>query len=118
MIISPNYPDFYPKDYDCEWQITYSKGYQIYLTFTYFDLVRTDNCRGDYVLFEEATGVKEDERYCGYIVRKYPLVSKLNTMVVKFHTDSLHASRGFVLSYMVDGTGMMFLFLSSLSLID
>lgn len=104
-IMSPNYPDFYPRDFDCEWHIVYNEGYQIYLTFTYFDLVSTDKCTGDYVIFKGAKGNKEDQRYCGYIVRKKPLVSKLNAMVVKFHTDSLQASRGFVLSYVVDGTG-------------
>lgn len=115
-IMSPNYPDFYPKDYDCEWHITYAVGYQINLTFTYFDLVHTIKCTGDYVVLNGAIGDKEDseQRHCGYIVRRDPLVSKLNTMVVKFHTDSSQVSRGFVLDYKVDGTGRLLKYCSSI----
>ena len=105
--MSPNYPDFYPKNYDCHWEISYKSGYQIYLTMTYFDLVYTPKCSGDFVEIKGLTGEKEDEpeRFCAYIVKKYPLVSKENKMVIKFHSDSQDASRGFELRYKADGTG-------------
>jgi len=106
-IMSPNYPDFYPKNYNCQWQISIAVGYQIYLTFTYFDLVHTPKCSGDHVAISGVSGGKDGnpERHCGYLVKRYPLVSKMNEMVITFQSDGQDSSRGFVLDYKVDGTG-------------
>ncbi|KAK3746278.1 hypothetical protein QZH41_016541, partial [Actinostola sp. cb2023] len=106
-IMSPNYPDFYPKNYNCQWQISIAVGYQIYLAFTYFDLVHTPKCSGDYVAISGVSGGKDGhpERHCGYLVKRYPLVSKMNQMVITFQSDGQDSSRGFVLDYNVDGTG-------------
>ncbi|XP_048582610.1 dorsal-ventral patterning tolloid-like protein 1 [Nematostella vectensis] len=56
IVESPNYPDFYPKGYDCSWLISYELGYQIYVTFTYFELDYSAHCSGDNLEFLDGFG--------------------------------------------------------------
>ena len=37
-ISSPNYPESYPNDADCQWHIIVDDGYVIQLTFPEFDV--------------------------------------------------------------------------------
>ncbi|XP_032223621.2 bone morphogenetic protein 1 [Nematostella vectensis] len=107
IVESPNYPDFYPKGYDCSWLISYELGYQIYVTFTYFELDYSAHCSGDYLEFLDGFGVNATPRgkYCGYLVTREQVVSTGHQMAVRFHSDEAGGnSRGFVLSYTVDGT--------------
>lgn len=49
VIHSPNYPNNYPNNQDCEWLIQVDRNHLVNLTFTDFDLERTGNCTDDYV---------------------------------------------------------------------
>lgn len=62
---------------------------------------------GDYVEILDSTMENATSRgkFCGYMVKRYPLVSTKNKLLIKFHTDDERASRGFVFTYEVDGTG-------------
>ena len=49
VITSPNFPQDYPANKKCEWNITAPRGKQITLSFTDFVLEDHDSCQFDYV---------------------------------------------------------------------
>ncbi|XP_017783006.1 PREDICTED: cubilin-like [Nicrophorus vespilloides] len=53
---SPNYPDNYPVDIQCEWILKTSPGNRIMVAFTEFALAPSDNCNEDYVEIREIDG--------------------------------------------------------------
>ena len=48
-IHSPNYPQNYPHNQNCEWLLAVDQNYVVNLTFTNFDVENTKNCSDDYV---------------------------------------------------------------------
>ena len=57
MITSPNYPQDYPLNMDCVWQITVDHRRQVVLTFSDFRLQYTYGCRFDYLAVSTACTV-------------------------------------------------------------
>ena len=49
-IISPNYPNNYGHNTDCEWLITVEERHSIVLTFVDFDVEGAADCSYDYVV--------------------------------------------------------------------
>jgi len=50
LIHSPNHPDFYPHNINCEWNITVAEFQTVKITFKDFDIEVHDTCLYDYVV--------------------------------------------------------------------
>ena len=49
-IFSPNYPETYPHNTNCEWNITVAEYQTVQITFKEFDLEDSANCTYDYIM--------------------------------------------------------------------
>ncbi|KAG1938829.1 ST14 transmembrane serine protease matriptase a isoform X2 [Pimephales promelas] len=83
---SPNFPNYYPPNTTCHWDITVPVGKFIKLKFPKF-MVSTESC-SDYV---EIAG----KRLCGQKPANHMVTGNSNTMTVVFHSDSSYVDRGF-----------------------
>lgn len=100
MISSPNYPEFYPSNEDCNMTIVTEES-PIKLNFEAFDVGSAD-CSNDYVFIR---GGEESKKYCGKRTLA-PYVSKGNKMFIRFYSSSHPGPTkpGFVATY-TSGTG-------------
>ncbi|XP_064410135.1 cubilin [Latimeria chalumnae] len=63
---SPNYPDPYPPNIECVWNLVSSPGSQVLLSFIAFQLQNSQNCASDYLEIHEGTPTGQlVGRYCG-----------------------------------------------------
>ncbi|XP_068699575.1 mannan-binding lectin serine protease 2-like [Montipora foliosa] len=93
VIQSPNFPDPYPDNLHCVWNITVPKGYRINITFTILDLEYFFMCDYDWISFR--SGNSTYGKFCGSMRttskhRKLPSkysVSPTNECVFTFHSD-------------------------------
>ncbi|XP_057290630.1 A disintegrin and metalloproteinase with thrombospondin motifs 6-like [Hydractinia symbiolongicarpus] len=95
LISSPNYPEYYPPNEDCNITIT-TEEKPIKITFHAFD-VGSDDCSTDFVYLTDG---QENKKYCG---QKIPpsYTSKQNPITVRFVSTN-HAATlkpGFVATY-------------------
>ncbi|XP_069688891.1 cubilin [Periplaneta americana] len=99
-IQSPNHPDRYRENLDCEWHIQLPVGERIRLTFLTFSLEDSPRCLYDFVALK--TGIGEDAeivgRYCGSRM-PVPYTSIGNELVVHFSTDWSYNAEGFRIKY-------------------
>ncbi|XP_050313173.1 cubilin-like isoform X2 [Anthonomus grandis grandis] len=116
VIESPNFPNDYPQDQDCLWEIHVDKGNKINMTFSNFALERSTTlasgqCRYDYVEIEYATETDSEtpqwekfDRYCG---DKNPGLITINSNMARVHfvSDSLLMGTGFRLEWALFGCG-------------
>ncbi|XP_048237900.1 cubilin-like isoform X1 [Haliotis rufescens] len=103
VVTSPNYPNNYPHQRECEWTITVPSGNQILLNFTDFAMEYHPNCNFDYVEIRNGgySTSPLSGRYCGSSTPP-SIVSHSNQMYIKFKSDASFSARGFMISY--DGT--------------
>ncbi|KAL0972693.1 hypothetical protein UPYG_G00193570 [Umbra pygmaea] len=92
---TPNYPNYYPPNTNCEWNIQVPDGKLVKVQFITFLLKEpgqnnTKDCKKDYVEIN-------NNRYCGEL----PPISTSNTnsMKVFFNSDSSYVDRGFTAKY-------------------
>jgi cubilin len=56
VVSSPNYPNDYPNDAACTWEIAVEEGKRIRLKFNYFHLEASVGCDKDYLeIYDGAT---------------------------------------------------------------
>lgn len=48
-IYSPNYPNDYPSNASCKWEVTVPQGFQVRLTFERMDIAPSADCTLDYL---------------------------------------------------------------------
>jgi hypothetical protein len=92
-IKSPNYPSNYPNSKDQSYPIKVATGSRIKLTFVDFAVEDDDQCSYDYVQVLDSDGSQLIKK-CGS-TKPGNVVSKGNTMTVKFHSDSAVPAKGF-----------------------
>ncbi|KAM3913712.1 tolloid-like protein 2 [Leptodactylus fuscus] len=96
QIQSPNYPDDYRPDRQCEWTITVSEGFVVGLSFQTFEFEAHDNCLYDHLQIRD--GPSEDSpligQFCGY-EKPDDIKSTSNTLWIKFFSDSSVNKAGF-----------------------
>lgn len=113
-IESPNFPNNYPSNFNCEWMIEGLRGSQIYVEFTHFDLEasseylsspdeRTVRCNYDYVeiVQYEKNETVGSEKYCNK--KPDPFTSSGNSILVRFASDSSTQATGFRFEWSVEG---------------
>ncbi|EDV28197.1 uncharacterized protein TRIADDRAFT_53561 [Trichoplax adhaerens] len=102
LIQSLNYPNAYPTNKLCNWQITAPAGVRINLKFNAFDVRGSSNgCFGDYVeIFDGPTiGTPRLGIYCDGNAPNSPIVSSGNSVWIRFNSDRVNTGTGFELEY-------------------
>lgn len=96
-IQSPRFPENYGPDAKCEWIISVPKGYQVALTFHYFNLETHKDCVYDRVEIYEGSLAERSaliSRLCGQ-QNAESVVSVGNTVLLRFTSDSSVQKSGF-----------------------
>ncbi|ESO84884.1 hypothetical protein LOTGIDRAFT_236092 [Lottia gigantea] len=99
-LTSPNYPDEYRPNKECEWKITVPEKYSVALKFQSFEIENHDNCVYDYL---EVRDGHEDSspligKFCGYKIPE-DIKSTGNKLYVKFVSDGSVQKAGFAASF-------------------
>jgi len=95
-IYSPNYPNNYPTNTQCQWTIIVQQGHNVQINFTDFDMESHSSCRYDYLQIIDGYGVNATElaRGCGTTSPGF-IQSTGNVMIIKFRSDASLTRRGF-----------------------
>lgn len=101
---SPSYPDTYPPEKLCKWQIVAPEQYRITINFTHFELEgNNQDCEYDSVEVQSSLQPEAVSHYvfCG---TKLPpsITSESNTLVITFRSDNTVQKRGFSVYYFTD----------------
>ncbi|XP_065171165.1 protein tolkin-like [Atheta coriaria] len=102
-ITSPSFPDLYPANKSCTWEIVAPPQYRITLNFTSFDLegneLQQQQC--DYDRVDVLSKNRNHGPFCG--PTKPPLItSESNTLRITFNSDSSVQKRGFAAVFSAD----------------
>ncbi|CAI9720654.1 Hypothetical predicted protein [Octopus vulgaris] len=97
-IMSPKYPNSYPPNKECTWELRVPNGYRLNLSFVPpFDLEHSEGCVNDYVKLEVPTfnNTQNTSKYCSNIV---PDTSSFFTsiMTITFRSNSDISGSGFL----------------------
>jgi tolkin protein len=101
---SPSFPDQYPPNKNCIWQIVAPVQYRITINFTHFDLEgNNQDCEYDFV--ELRSSIDDDSKvhgtFCGSVVPQ-PITSDGNTLRITFTTDNTVQKSGFSAVFFTD----------------
>lgn len=111
VLESPNFPNKYEHNLNCSWKIEAPLGNKINLTFSHFDMEGTNaqnRCVYDYLEVREGeddASNTELARLCSSDTLPPNIHSSQHQVFVKFVTDTMVASNGFRLEWLVDGCG-------------
>ncbi|XP_054258423.1 tolloid-like protein 2 [Macrosteles quadrilineatus] len=85
----------------CEWRITATHGEMIVLNITDLDILKSDNCRTDYIEIRDGYWHKSPllGRYCGSGRIYEPIVSAGSRMLITYITSGTSEHRGFKAIY-------------------
>lgn len=101
-ISSPNYPNFYSHESNCEYDIIAPEGKAIKLDILDFDIEARVNCLNDYleiVDFAITGNETKSNRYCGTKKPEKSFISLLNHLQILFVSDDSVHGRGFAANY-------------------
>ncbi|XP_045623432.1 cubilin [Procambarus clarkii] len=101
-VASPNYPEPYPDNTDCEWSISAGSGNRVELNFIEFDIEESAGCNLDYVEVHERTAAGPLLLHnCSSSNSQIPAaVIARDALWIKFHSDeSGVGARGFLADY-------------------
>ncbi|OCT85044.1 CUB domain-containing protein 2 [Xenopus laevis] len=99
VITSPDYPDNYPNNAECNWFIRAAPGSTVYLTFTDFQM-ENEGCNFDYVAVFDGSGAEDNQvRYFCGTTKPPDIKSSLNELLVVFKSDFNIGGRGFKAYY-------------------
>ncbi|XP_015512725.2 cubilin [Neodiprion lecontei] len=97
---SPNYPEPYYHQAECNWKITVAPGSIIEFIIVDLQLEEHDQCRFDFVKITEGVPghIKSLGKYCS---SNHPVYVQTTTNVasIRFHSDYSNAGRGFHINY-------------------
>ncbi|XP_039600800.1 discoidin, CUB and LCCL domain-containing protein 2 [Polypterus senegalus] len=99
---SINYPQTYPNNTVCEWEIRVGAGEQILFKFGDFDIEDSNSCHFNYLRIYDniGPGRKEIGKYCGLGVKWDKMIeSSGNEVTIQFMSGTHKSGRGFLLSY-------------------
>lgn len=100
-IVSPNYPNPYGVNTQCDWRITVSKGSVVQLLFSDLELEEHTQCYFDYVeIFDgRSSAAKSLGKYCTLNVVPSQIVSTTNEVFIRMVSDVNNQGRGFDLKF-------------------
>ncbi|XP_061441668.1 cubilin [Rhineura floridana] len=93
---SPNFPEPYPPNIECVWNILSSPGNQLQLSFTEFQMEESEGCTKDYLEIREGnfSGLLVGQ-YCGNSLPVNYTSITGHILWVKFVSDGSEGGRGF-----------------------
>ncbi|XP_030850190.1 prolow-density lipoprotein receptor-related protein 1-like [Strongylocentrotus purpuratus] len=98
--MSPGYFDSYPSDLDLSWDIATKPWTQISLHFVELDVKSLEEgCNEDYVIIMDMSSQRSLGRFCDQKKPSGLVVSSLNRMEIRFHSDSIRSGDGFLAEY-------------------
>ncbi|KAG4066297.1 hypothetical protein HA402_000521 [Bradysia odoriphaga] len=100
-IHSPNYPNPYGINSQCDWRITVSKGSLVQLLFTDLELEEHYECYFDYIeIFDgRSSAAKSLGKYCALNLVPVPILSTSNEIFIRMISDVNNQGRGFDLRF-------------------
>ncbi|XP_041372182.1 cubilin-like [Gigantopelta aegis] len=106
---SPGYPDGYANSLNCVWRISSVVGTRISVNITYIDLEGHSSCHYDSVTISDGTYSRARRlgSFCGRQPNTSPLVSRSNSMRIRFKTDGSVNRTGFSLQYKTECGGII-----------
>ncbi|XP_057177472.1 bone morphogenetic protein 1b isoform X1 [Triplophysa rosa] len=100
---SPGWPQEYPPNKNCVWQLIAPTQYRITLLLEAFEIEGNDVCKYDYV--EVRSGLSTDSKlhgkFCG-TEKPEAITSQANSMCVEFKSDNTVSKRGFKAHFFSD----------------
>lgn len=99
-IMSPNYPDYYPRKKDCVWHFTTTPGHRIRLHFNTFEVEPHQECAYDYVAIYNGDSVESFTlgKFCGSKL-PHPISASSNEMFMVFKSDASVQRQGFTATH-------------------
>lgn len=91
---SPNYPNSYMRNKQCQWYFTAPENHHITIKFNFFALEESDNCIKDFVKITESDQLSVLGVFCGLIDSLYAY-STDNKLQVEFSSDETIEGSGF-----------------------
>jgi len=102
-LTSPRYPKKYSHNQDCKWVFTATKG-KVKLLFDKFNLEWSSSCKKkDYLFVGNITKYTKTWLCGASIPKKFKLISKKNTMTLKFHSNKSVTKPGFKVRLIATG---------------
>ena len=101
-IASPSFPNNYPPNLNCIWQIQVTPGHQIAVTYVDVDIEPSSRCVKDYIDLQNGVSPTSPSlhRFCSRTLpSKITYKSSGSVMRVHFKTDGSGSGRGFRLIY-------------------
>ncbi|KAL3876182.1 hypothetical protein ACJMK2_034053 [Sinanodonta woodiana] len=101
---SPSFPELYPPNKNCVWQIVAPKQHRITLNFTHFDLEgNNQDCEYDSVRITSGTSpdTAVNGVFCGSTL-PMPITSEGNTLRIEFNSDNSVQKTGFSAMFFTD----------------
>ncbi|TKR76615.1 hypothetical protein L596_017729 [Steinernema carpocapsae] len=95
-VSSPNFPEPYPSEADCEWNVRAPNNHFVNVSFNHLWMIYSENCSLDYVTIKDgnSTGADLIPKTCNMNqVRGETFHSTRNTMHVKFLSNSTTGKR-------------------------
>lgn len=102
LLSSPNYPEAYPINIDCKWNIIVPEDYRIAVIFRYFNLESHKDCSYDRLELYESSIINQTnliKRLCGQDVPKYIVTNTSNQIIIRFISDSSIQKTGFYIEF-------------------
>ncbi|XP_075542431.1 tolloid-like protein 1 tolkin [Dermacentor variabilis] len=104
-ITSPSFPDLYPSNKNCIWEIVASPQYRITLNFTHFDLEgNNQDCEYDKVDILSKMGdntIRKHGLFCGPYLPPI-ITSEGNSLRIEFSSDNSVQKSGFAAVFLTD----------------
>ncbi|XP_075251110.1 bone morphogenetic protein 1-like [Convolutriloba macropyga] len=102
-ISSPNFPDKYPNNKHCIWNLMAPAHYKITIEFEEFQLEGTTQCKYDFMQVKSSLtdSSAPDGSFCGD-EKPQAYTSESHSLQLIFHTDDSIEKKGFQLTYFVD----------------
>ncbi|KAK3802337.1 hypothetical protein RRG08_010589, partial [Elysia crispata] len=93
---SPNYPYSYPNNARCVWTITTDPDTKVVLSFSYFNLQYSSECRDDYLVVRDGSTATSAllSKTCGFRLLA-PLTASGNVLHIEFYSNTRTSNLGF-----------------------
>ncbi|CEF59375.1 Astacin-like metalloendopeptidase [Strongyloides ratti] len=103
FIESPNFPELYPYNISCQWEIEVSKNMLVAIKILYIEIEKSGNCMYDNIEFYEESNGELLLRTCGSYNETISVVTKeSNKMKIIFNSDASNNKNGFLLQYLTE----------------
>ncbi|CAL1587819.1 unnamed protein product [Knipowitschia caucasica] len=99
VLQSPDFPRFYPRSSDCQYQIQVQTGFRIRLDFDpVFDVEDHPEAKCPYDYVKVVSGSQVFGPFCGSVAPG-PIQTESSSVTVKFHSDDSGENKGWSLKY-------------------